>query len=292
MYMIEIFKNYYQLIKDDQKKLIPYYISYFLDIIIGLIIPIVVANITENLTNSLYLATIISILTYFTLKMISSLITYLEMHNYANFFKDNYVTLYKKVVKEIYNFDQNYNKKFSGGRIINSLTSDIINIGEMADNILKFILNIIRSIIVLIYFMKINIVFSIFLLLVDIIYINRSNYLNNMIAKYLIKQKEENDKLIGLINQTILGLKDIQTLDFSNSIDNKYKPIYKKWQKLYYKKRKYQIFKRSILESFLILVKIVVYFICCYLIMNNKMNIGVMLIIISYFDSLLIVVIV
>lgn len=283
---IEIIKNYYNLVKGDKRKLIPYYIGYFLNVIVVLIIPIVVATITESLTNSIYMTTMIYIIMYFLLKLLNNLLSFFNKYTYQYFYQKNYVTIYKKIVKEIYRFDEEYKKKISTGKMINSLTSDVINIGEMADNILTIIFNILSSIIVMIYFLKINIVLSIFIIIVDIIYIKRSNYLSNMVIKYSKKQRNENDKLIGLINQTLLGLKDIQTLDFSSSINNKYNSIYNSWLKIYNKKKKYERYRQTILKCLLVAVKTFIYFVCLYLIRSESMTIGKMLIIISYFDSL------
>ncbi len=282
----EIVKNYYNLINEDKKKLIPYYIGYFLNAILELVIPIFVAKITESVTNSLYIATIACIIMYFILKTINSIIHYFTMYAYQNFYQNNYITIYKKIIKEIYCFDEDYKKKISTGKMINSLISDVVNIGEMADNILMIIFNILKSIAVLFYFFKINIFLAIFIIIVDIIYIARSNYLNNMVIKYSKKQKNENDKLIGLTNQTLLGLRDIQTLDFSSSINEKYDLIYETWKKIYNSKKKYERHRKAILKCFLVIIKTIVYFLCMYFIINKQIAIGVMLIIISYFDSL------
>lgn len=282
----EIVKNYFNLINEDKKKLIPYYIGYFLNAILELIIPIFVAKITESVTNSLYIATIVSIIMYFILKMINSIIYYFTMYTYQNFYQNNYITIYKKIVKEIYCFDEDYKKKISTGKMINSLISDVVNIGEMADNILTIIFHTLECIVVLFYFFKINIFLAIFIIIVNIIYIARSNYLNNMVIKYSKKQKNENDKLIGLTNQTLLGLRDIQTLDFSSSINEKYDLIYETWKKIYNNKKKYERHRKAILKCFLVIIKTIVYFLCIYFIINKQMAIGVMLIILSYFDSL------
>lgn len=282
----EIVKNYYNLIKEDKKKLIPYYIGYFVKSILDLLIPIYVAKITESLTNSLFIAAIVSIIIYFLIKTLDNFISYFNKYIYQYFFKNSYITIYKKIVKEIYNFNEEYKRKLSTGKIINSLTHDIINIGEMADNILTIILNILKCIIIVLYFLKINILLVIFIIMVDLIYIGRSNYLNKLAIKYLKKQKNENDNLICLINQTLLGLKDIQTLDLSNTLNNKYNNIYDSWKKAYTNKNKYERYRTTILKCFLVVIKIIIYFLCTYLIINKNMTIGVMLIIISYFDSL------
>lgn len=282
----EIVKNYYNLVKEDKKKLIPYYIGYFFNVVIELLIPIYVAKITETLTNSLFIATSISIMIFAFLKTFSNLISYFNKYIYQKFYQDNYITMYKKIVKKIYSFDEEYKKKISTGRIINSLTNDVINIGEMADNILSIILNSLKSIVILTCFFRINIFLTIIIIITDIIYIKRSNYLNDMITKFSKKQRNENDKLIGLINQTLLGLKDIQTLNLFSSINDKYNFIYESWKRIYNNKKKYSRYKQTILKCFLIVIKAIVYFICVYLIANGKMNIAIMLIIISYFDSL------
>lgn len=281
-----IIKDYYNLIESDKNKLIPYYFIYFLNIIIELIIPIYIAKITESLTNSLIIVALASIINYSILKILNNLLGYADKYIYQRFFRDNYITIYKKIVKKIYNFDEEHKKKISTGKIINSLTSDIVNIGEMADNFLKVTLNILKSIVVIIYFFRINIFLALIIIGVDVIYIIRSNCLNNKSVKYLKEQKKENDQLIGLINQTLLGLKDIQTLNITNTMDDKYNYIYKDWKKAYDNRKKYERYRQNILKCFLIIIKSIVYFTCVYLMINNKITIGIILIIISYFDSL------
>ena len=281
-----IIKNYYNLIESDKDKLIPYYFIYFINIIIELIIPTYVAKITESLTNSLIIVAIASIINYSILNILNNLLGYADKYIYQRFFRDNYITIYQKIVKKIYNFDEEHKKKISTGKIINSLTSDIINTGEMADNILKVILNILKSIIVIFYFFRINIFLALIIIGVDLIYIIRSNYLNNKSIKYSKEQRKENDKLIGLVNQTLLGLKDIQTLNIINTMDDKYNYIYKDWKNAYDNRKKYERYRQNILKCFLIIIKSIVYFTCVYLMINNKITIGIMLIIISYFESL------
>lgn len=281
-----IIKDYYNLIESDKNKLIPYYFIYFLNIIIELIIPIYIAKITESLTNSLIIVALASIINYSILKILNNLLGYADKYIYQRFFRDNYITIYKKIVKKIYNFDEEHKKKISTGKIINSLTSDIVNIGEMADNFLKATLNILKSIVVIIYFFRINIFLALIIIGVDVIYIIRSNCLNNKSVKYLKEQKKENDQLIGLINQTLLGLKDIQTLNITNTMDDKYNYIYKDWKNAYDNRKKYERYRQNILKCFLIIIKSIVYFTCVYFMINNKITIGIMLIIISYFDSL------
>ena len=137
---VKIIKNYYVLIKEDKNKLIPFYIIYFLIVIVEILIPIFVANITQSLTNSLIFASVMNVIMYGILSSMDNILCFLTRLIYQSFFRDNYITMYKKIVNKIYNFDVEDKKNISTGKLINNLTTDIVNIGEMADNILIIIL--------------------------------------------------------------------------------------------------------------------------------------------------------
>ncbi len=280
-----ILKNYYNVISSDKKKLYPYYFGYICNIFIELLIPICVANITEQLTNSYFVAALVTVLTLLLLNVTNSLLSYVDMHFYAKFFRANYITLYKKVINKIYVFDADYKKSFSTGKLLNSLTSDVVNIGEMADNILTIILNLIKWGIIIIYFARIHLFLAITIIVINIVYIAIANYLNNTSIRYYREQREHNDTIISLINQTILGLQDVKTLNFSSDLNKKYNSLYKKWGNAYFNKRRFYIYRVTFLKMLLNIIKSAIYVFCILAIMNNDMRIGTLLIIISYYTS-------
>lgn len=112
-----IIKDYYNLIESDKNKLIPYYFIYFLNIIIELIIPIYIAKITESLTNSLIIVALASIINYSILKILNNLLGYADKYIYQRFFRDNYITIYKKIVKKIYNFVKSIKRKYQQAKL-------------------------------------------------------------------------------------------------------------------------------------------------------------------------------
>ncbi len=280
-----ILKNYYSVIHKDKKKLYPYYAGYICNIIVELIIPICVANITEKLTGSYFVAAIVCVFLLLFLNVLNSLLSFIDMHFYAKFFKANYISLYKQVINKIYDFDEEYKKTFSTGKLLNSLTSDVVNIGEMADNILTISLNIIKWFIILIYFSKISIVLALGVMLLNVVYITLSNYLNNKSVSNYLEQRKHNDSLISLINQTLLGLKDVKTMNFSSDLNKKYNAIYKKWGQAYFDKRRFYIYRVTFLKIMLELIKCAIYIYCIIAITKDNMSIGTLLLIISYYTS-------
>ncbi len=281
-----ILKKYYKMIDKDKHLLIPYYAFYCLTIIVDIFIPLVIANITESITSSLYLYCFSLIFTLLILELTHTLFRYLDMRFYSSFFKHNYLTLYKRVVSKLFSSDQNYQDKISNGRILNSLTIDIVNIGEMADYFLNIFLNSIKYIIILIYLFKVNLIIGLFIFITNIFYMYLGNTYTKEASIHYIKQRNANDSLLGLINQSIKGLKDIKANDLSKKLNRKYNSIYKEWYQAYTNKRSFQIKRIVNISAINTVCKSIVYIFCLLSIMNNSLSLSHMLIIISYFTMM------
>ena len=167
---------------------------------------------------------------------------------------------------------------------MNSLNYDLIQIGEIADDLLSILLNTLKCLIMMIYFLQIDIL--LFLFGVYFIYFKYSTLLNELSIKHLKEQKEANDSLTKYLNQTLIGLTDIQTLNIYSSLDQKYLEMYQVWENAYSNKRKYQIIRKTILKIMLILAKIIIYFICVFYMIRGTLSLESMLLILSYFESL------
>ena len=284
--MLSLVKNYYNLISQNKKLLYPYYIGYFIQVVIGLMIPICAAKIINVITVSLWDAVFLYIIILLLLNVISNLLSCFNMNTYSNFFQKNYISLYHKIINKVYHYNKEQKEEVSSGKIINSLNYDLICIGEMADNLLSIFLNILKCIIIMIYFFQINLMLTFFLLAIYYIYFKWSTTLNKLSIDYLRKQKRANDSLTKYLNQTLTGLTDIQTLNIYHNLDQKYHEMYKVWEEAYSQKRKYQIIRRTILKIILILSKIMIYFVCVICIIKKNLNLETMLLILSYFESL------
>lgn len=284
--MLSLVKNYYNLISQNKKLLYPYYIGYFIQVVIGLMIPICAAKIINVITVSLWDVVFLYIIVLLLLNVISNLLSCFNMNTYSNFFQKNYISLYHKIINKVYHYNKEQKEEVSSGKIINSLNYDLICIGEMADNLLSIFLNILKCIIIMIYFFQINLMLTFFLLAIYYIYFKWSTTLNNLSIDYLRKQKRANDSLTKYLNQTLTGLTDIQTLNIYHNLDQKYHEMYKVWEEAYSQKRKYQIIRRTILKIILILSKIMIYFVCVICIIKKNLNLETMLLILSYFESL------
>ncbi len=282
----KIFQNYSKLIKKDKRKLRPYYFWYFLMVLFELILPIYVAKITENITYTRYEKAFMCVFIYLGLKIGMSLLSTLIMRSYSNFFKNNYINLYQKIVHKIYTLTEKEKKKIKIGQMMNNLTLDIITVGEMADIFLTLLLYSLKIIVIFLYFFKWQFFLTFFLMTTEILYILLSLHFSNQATFWAKKQRNTNEKGINLINETLLGLKDIQTLDFSENYNKKFEKVYIIWQKMYDNKRKYQIKRKIVLKIGVSIIKVFLYCVGIIGIVKKKIGLEQLLIMIAYFDSL------
>lgn len=282
---ITIFKRYFKLIKDDRKFLIPFYICVFISSILDLLIPIIISLIIDSLTTNQYKQSIIYTIILAIVYLTDNFLSYQYHIIFANFFKKNYVTLHQKIVNEIYEFDEVYEKKISKGKIINTVNTDLIAISEMADHIYGIWIKVIKLILIFCCFLTKSIEIAIFVLIIDFIYIKLSHTVNNKAVSYLLKQRKNSDELTGLLSQTLLGLKEIKTSNISIKLNEKYHTIRKRWQKNYFQKREWIIIQKVTLKNLIYFGKIIMYIASIYFIFKKRITIGTMTLLISYYDK-------
>lgn len=282
---ISILKRNYNLIEEDRKMLTPFYIINFINSIITLTIPVIISKIIDLSTIALYNKALLLCALLAIIYILNNLLSTIDSVIYSKFLKYNYVTLHRKIINEIYNFDEDYKEYISKGRIISNTNMDLINISEMADYFFNILINIIKILIIISLFIKINIIITLFVIVIDTIYIYLSNSANKKTAYYFEKQIKQNDRLTGLMSETLSGLKDIKTSNISKNLNKKYDIIRKKWQKAYINKRKYTIIQNIILKNIINLGRVIMYISSIYLVLNKKETIGTILLLISYYNS-------
>lgn len=282
---IYIFKRYFSLIKEDRKKLIPFYISALFGNILDLVIPFIISIVLDLITKGNYNNAINYLIILTIIYICSMFLSTIDCATYSNFLKCNYVTLHKKIVDKIYTFDYDYQKTIPKGRIINSINMDLIDISEMADNFYGIITRILKIIIILICFFMNSYLVGIGVLLLGIIYLLSSHYMNKKSAYYLDIQIGCSDKLLGLLSEVLSGLKDILSLNFIKGINHKFGIYRKNWQKAYITKRKYMIIQKCILKGIIYLGKILLFIYSIFSISKGNISIGFIILLVSYYDN-------
>ena len=278
-------KKYFKITK--QTKWILYIFITILSVlgVLNFITPIYQSKIIDALTNKNINEFTRLLIVLLALFVTTNTFSFLACKSYSAFFKNTFINIHKKVISSVYDCDDKLINTLKG-RIISTVNIDIINISVMADYMFDFMHNLILIICMLIFFIKTYFIFGVFLFLITTLYIFLANYLTKKEAYYFSGQRMYLDKLIGMLGQTLNGIKEIKTSNIKPSLNRKYDGLRRRWANKYMKKRKYVIAHNVLLKFIMYLSKIILYILSMYLLFNGKVTIGVIILLINYFDNI------
>ncbi len=267
---IKIIKDYFSLVKFKNKYLVTFVIMDLINVLLSLLVPYFISLIVESVTNQLYNMSFIYVILLGITYLFNKGGSYCTNWCYANFFKEAYVEVHTRLVNSIYNFDEDYSKKMPIGKIINLSNVDIINIAEIPSFIIELSIEIIKLLVIYLIFIKRGILIASYIIIIDLIYYQFARECNDKNAYYLKKQRNYADKIMGMLSQILLGLKDIKSFGISDKLNNKLDGYRKIWQKSYFLKRKYYFSRETLVKLIIDLGKIILYVILIILLMKNK----------------------
>lgn len=278
-------KKYFKITK--QTKWILYIFIVILSVLgaLNFITPIYQSKIIDALTSKNINEFTKLLIVLLALFVTTNTFSFLACKSYSSFFKNTFINIHKKVISSVYDYDDKLINTLKG-RIISTVNIDIINISVMADYMFDFMHNLILIICMLIFFIKTYFIFGVFLFLITALYIFLANYLTKKEAYYLSGQRMYLDKLIGMLGQTLNGIKEIKTSNIKPSLNRKYDGLRKMWANKYMEKRKYVIAHNVLLKFIMYLSKIALYILSMYLLLNGKVTIGIIILLINYFDNI------
>jgi len=282
---IKITKDYFSLVKIKNKYLITFIIVDLINVLISLFVPYFISLIVENVTNGLFDKSFIFVILLGITYLFNKIGSYYTNWSYANFFKNAYVEVHSILVNSIYNFDEEYTKKISMGKIINSSNSDIINIAEIPSFIIELFIELFKLLVIYFVFTRQSILVALYVITIDVIYYNFARKCNNKNTFYFRKQRVYADKITGLLSQILIGLKDIQSFGIEDKLNNKLDVYRKKWQESYFLKRKYYFTRKNLVGLIIDFGKIILYFLLIILLIKGKIQIAIFLLLISYYDK-------
>lgn len=233
-------KEYYKFIKDYLKlaEIKPLYLTInivtaFLYKLFELLLPLIgsfiVRYLTLNNSHMVFVFLIIFAIDYFL--YYAALYANYRIYGYNISYCYNRLT--KKVFDKLSTVDGNFTKSFSKGRIMNTINSDVITIGDMNDRVSEVITGIVQIIMVLIIVANNNIIVSIVLIIFALFYIAFRNSCDRLINIYHNKVQIYDDKYSTLLTQIVSGLQEIKTFNMLDKLKLKLNDIQKKFTKNY-----------------------------------------------------------
>lgn len=286
-------KEYYKFIKDYlvlAELKFKYVFVNFLSTILykgfSLLLPFFASLIIKNLTQMNVEATYTSFGLFILIYILYNLSLYLNYFIYGFNMNYCYDKMTTKVLKKLVSVDDNFTRVISKGRLMNSINTDIIEIGDMCDQIAEFFVGIIQIVVLLIIVAFINIYISIVFVLFALIYLMIRNSADRSVNYYHNKVKVQEDHYTNLLTQMISGLQEIKTFNMLDKLKKKLYKIQDKFSIYYGKKRQYISIRDNDVKTVTYVFRFVLYLILIYLVFTKRTDVSVLVLVISYHEYL------
>lgn len=278
-------KRYYNICKKTKWVLYFFLLCLIILGVLDLILPIYASKIIDYLTIknlNMFVKTLIILTTLF---LVTNVFSYFAKKLYSVFFRETFIDVHKMIINKLYDYNDEL-INIPKGKIIGTTNIDAINIAEMPDYVFNVLFNFLLIICMLIFFMKISLILGIILLIIVIIYMVLANKLTKKEAYYFRGQRGYQDKLTNLLGQTLNGIREIKTFNMKSGLNKKYDTIRRSWARKYMLKRKYVIAHQVHLKYITYVSRIILYVVSAYLLFNNKITVGIIILLITYFNNI------
>ena len=284
---IKIIRDFFKLVKGSKKWITLLFLGSILAHLSSLLIPVFTSNIIYGVTvgnqNATYLNICLLALTYIAY----NLLWYLNYTSYSHNFKYSYKNLREKIMNKIFTYDTEFFGKISKGTILNTINTDTSNLSEMIDNICEIIVVFVKVIIMIIIFLKTNLLIGLLVLLLECLYLKSFDYCNIKSTKYLRGQLKYRDKLTDNLREILNGLDEIKVFNIYDKIKNNFYIIADKWSNQYMLKRKYVNIRVGLLPFIIDFGKVILYSILAYLVLKGDYKINTLVLLITYFENIM-----
>lgn len=239
----------------------------------------IIAVITNNNFNGIWHYVLLYILFY---------VIYFSMlnwnyHTYTTLANYYHLEVQKMLFEHVSNNDSIFNK-ISKGKIVDTTSDDVRYLVDVMDSASAALMRFLQLIVIFIIFSYYNIVVALIALVIDITYLVLMNNNSKKVSKYYEGTRKYEDKVIDTLNQMLVNLKQVKSLNMMPNLDKKLDKTRVKWKEEYKGKRKAMTDRYCKMPYLVYIGKILLYIFLAYLVTTGKMTIDKLVLLISYFE--------
>lgn len=286
-------REYYGFIKD-YLELAELKIKYFMINLLSaffykgfsLLLPVMGSLIIKYLTKGNAELTYLALGGFLLVYILYNIALYINYRIYGFNMDYCYDRMTKKVLNKLVDVDGNFTRMISKGRLMNSINSDIVEIGDMNDQLSEFFMGLLQIAAVLVIIATINIYLAGIFVLFTLVYIFVRNQADVKVNYYHNKVKIQDDRYSTLLTQIISGLQEIKTFNMLPKLKAKLDTIQNNFTKVYKTKREYCTLRDNDIRAVTYIFRFILYVFLICLIMAGKIDVSMLVLVISYHEYL------
>lgn len=193
-----------------------------------------------------------------------------------------YKNLQHRIFEKLISVDQNFTKKISKGRLMNTLNSDLIEIGEMNDQIAEFIFSFIQLVAIIIIIFTVDIQSSIVILVYLITCAIARNRADEDYNYFYARTQSANDRFSNFMAQVLGGLSEVKTFNMFPRLTSKLDTIQDSYSKAYKEQRRASARRDCDFDLLYYIILALLYFVLIYEASQGIITIDQFILIITY----------
>lgn len=175
-------------------------------------------------------------------------------------------------------------QKISKGKIIETCSDDIRYLVDVVDCSVKACMSMAKLVIIFLIFMYYNIFIASVVFILEILYLALMNDNSQAVSNYYEGTRKYEDKIMDILNQMLLNLKQIKTLNMMPMLNKNLNRTRRRWSTQYQGKRKHMTIRYCVIPYIVYIIKLVLYIILSYLVIQKQMTLDQLVLLISYFE--------
>lgn len=279
-------KDYLKLAEIKPLHLVMIILSAFFYKGFSILLPLVGSFIIKYLTEQNPEMSYLSLALFLAIYALYNLALVINYKVYTRTIIYTYDKMTAKVLKKLVSVDNNFSTIISKGHLMNSINSDIIDVGEMSDNIAEATTGIFQIVAVLAIVCFYNIPLAIYFAVSTLAIIFLRNLADRRINLYHNKVVADDDRFSTLLTQVIAGLSEMKTFNLLSKFTHKLEKIQQQYAKHYTKKRRYWAYRDGDIDAIFYLFRFVLYLILIALLANQVIDVSVLILMVSYHEYL------
>ncbi len=284
---INIIKLFFKSIPINRKNLILIFSCLIICGIISLVIPVCISEVINSLTRLDSQNSYKFIAIAFGLEFLYFIFSFINKKIYIRNYNYYFKRIQNIILNSILKYNENEINKLSKGKLNNIISNDVGNLSMLTEQICELIIGLVKMMIIFIICLKFNIIMGILMIVFDIIHIKILDYYNKNITNCENLIYKSKDKINDLFGEIVDGNKEIKSYHLTKKMNSILNSRLIEHENNFFLKWKYLIMNFTFFPFLLEVFKYLLYFYLGYNVLNSKISIGTLVLIISYYESVL-----
>ena len=248
----------------------------------AIILPIVAALIIKALTEQNVGQTYFLISIYALIYFLNRLTYFLNYRAYTWNIAHTYHSIQSRIFEKLIHVDHNFTKKISKGRLMNTVNTDVIAIGEMNDEISEYITTIAQVVAIVAISASYNLPITLIMVASALIYVKVHDYCDKKYNIFWWKTQIADDKYSNLVSQTLSGIQEVRTFNMLSKLQAKTARIQKNYNKAYKTQRHYANIRGVDIRFIYYFFQVVLYILLLSLMSHGHLELDILILLLAY----------